>query len=322
MSVDAKNLSGVSERSQIEQSGRTSQTSVVIHQRLGSKPVHSNERSVRPRRDLRAEASRRLTKWFRLVLLAALGAALIVAADSLLGTLMHRSRQGQLAADFITPRNFQATDRAIAVLQIPSLGLNQTVAQGIGPATLRGGPGHAPESAIPGAAGNAVIFGHRSRFGGPFSDIDTLSAGDLIFVQPKGTSEIVGYVVTKVTSGGDELLPALAPSDETRLSLVTSSGGLSSTNRTVVEAVADAPASRLPTRSIDPTAVTSFEVPTMPLNGWHLGAFVWLGLAVAVRSATRRMYASRTRLLLISPAVALGLLWLWLAVDSWLTSTL
>jgi sortase A len=247
---------------------------------------------------------------------------LVVVADSVLGTVMYRSRQGQLAADFITPRNFQATDRAVAVLQIPSLGLNQTIAEGIGSGTLRGGPGHAPDSALPGAQGNAVVFGHLRRFGEPFAELRSLQPGDLIFVQPKGTSEIVSYAVTKVTSGGDELVTLLGTSDETKLSLVTSSGGVTSSNRTVVEAVADTPAGRLPKRTTEPTAVASFELRTALFNAWHLGALVWLALAVAVRRVTLGMYAKRTRLILIAPVVSLGLLFLWLSLDSWLASTL
>jgi LPXTG-site transpeptidase (sortase) family protein len=326
-STTPNSLSGTSDRSTIERPPPAVHlpavhSTVDLQQRLEPRSGGPSHRSSRPRRDLREEASRRLSKWFRVALLVTIAVVLVVVADSMLGTLMYRSRQGQLAADFVTPRNFQATDRAIAVLQIPSLGVNQTVAQGIGSGTLRGGPGHAPDSAIPGAQGNAVIFGHLRRFGGPFAEIRTLQPGDIIYVQPKGTSEIVSYAVTKVTSGGDELLSSLAASDETKLSLVTSSGGVSSSNRTVVEAVADAPAARLPKRTSEPTSVASFEVRAALFNAWHLGALVWLLLAVAVRRVTLGMYAKRTRLLLVAPLVSLGLLFLWLSVDSWLASTL
>ena len=290
--------------------------------------VGPNIRSVgplnhpRPQRNLREELSPRISKFLRIVGLAAIVLLVVFGLDAFVGSRMHQSRQGQLAADFITPRNFQETDRAIAVLQIPSLGFNETVAEGTGPATLRGGPGHVPNSAIPGASGNAVIFGHLNRFGGPFSKVATLKEGELIYVQPKGTSEVVTYVVTKVTSGSeDKILPALTLTDDTKLSLVTTSGGVLSKKRTVVEAIADAPAGRLPRRSSDPTSVTSFEVLSPLINVWHLGAFAWLALAFTVNSVTRRTYPKLTRVLVISPAVALGLLFLWLAFDSWFPST-
>jgi LPXTG-site transpeptidase (sortase) family protein len=311
---------------------------VVAERPLIEKPRAGQMTAVRPRVDVpvagprhgapkarptvRAQLSPRLFKWLRIALLSAVAFVFVVGADAIVGTWMHRSRQGQLAADFITPRNFQATDRALAILQIPSLGLNETVAEGVGPATLRGGPGHVPNTVIPGASGNAVIFGHFQRFGAPFSKVATLNEGAQIYVQPKGTSEVITYVVTKVTSGKeDEMLAVLVPSDDTKLSLVTTSGGVLSKKRTVIEAVADAPAGRLPKRSIAPTPVTSFETLSPIINGWHIGAFAWLGLAFAVNAVTRRTYPKRTRALVISPAVALGLLFLWLAFDSWFAST-
>ncbi len=309
-------------RSQLEQP-RADQVVGVTGARFDSPAAGGVRHNALPARlNLKAELSHRVSKWLRILLLAAVAVGFVVTSDAILGTVMHRSRQGQLAADFITPRNFQDTDRAIAVIQIPSLGLNETVAEGIGPATLRGGPGHVPTTAIPGASGNAVIFGHLNRFGAPFSRLATLKEGDLIYVQPKGTSEVVSYVVTKVTSGGeDKILPALTLTDDTKLSLVTTSGGVLSKKRTVVEALADGPAGRLPKRSSDPTAVTSFETLSSIINGWHLGAFAWLGLAFGVNSVTRRMYPKLTRALVIAPAVALGLLFLWLAFDSWFAST-
>jgi LPXTG-site transpeptidase (sortase) family protein len=306
------------ERSQLDKP-RADQL-VTVRPRVDAPVVRPH--APQARRNLREVLSPRLSKWLRILLLAALAVVVVIGVDSIVGTWMHRSRQGQLAADFITPRNFQAANRAIAILQIPSLGLNETVAQGIGPGTLRGGPGHASTSANPGAQGNAVILGHLQRFGSPFSKVATLKEGDLIYVQPKGTSEIVTYVVTKVTSGAeDKILPELVPSDDTKLSLVTTSGGVFSTKRTVVEAVADAPAGRLPKRSSDPIAVTSLETLSPIINGWHIGAFAWLGLAFLVNAVTRRTYPRLTRALVISPAAALGLLFLWLAFDSWFPST-
>ena len=321
MSSDlTRQRSVVAERPQIQRP-RTEQLTAA-GPRLDSPVIGPRHRAPNAQPNLRAQLSPRLSKWLRTVLLAAVAFVFVIGADAIVGTWMHRSRQGQLAADFITPRNFQATDRAIAILQIPSVGLNETVAEGIGPATLRGGPGHVPNSANPGAQGDAVILGHLKRFGSPFSKVATLKAGALIYVQPKGTSEIVTYVVTKVTSGGeDEILPELVPSDDTKLSLVTTSGGVFSQKRTVVEAVADAPAGRLPKRSTDPTAVTSLETLSPIINGWHIGAFGWLGLAFAVNAATRRTYTKLTRALVLAPAVALGLLFLWLAFDSWFAST-
>ncbi len=71
---------------------------------------------------------------------------------------------------------------AIARIQIPAIGVDKTVVEGVRVGDLRKGPGHYPTTPIPGQAGNAAIAGHRTTYGAPFGDIDELEPGDQIIV--------------------------------------------------------------------------------------------------------------------------------------------
>ena len=56
------------------------------------------------------------------------------------------------------------------------------VVSGVGRQDLMRGPGHYPETAEPGAAGNLGIAGHRTTYGSPFFHLDQLVEGDEIHV--------------------------------------------------------------------------------------------------------------------------------------------
>ena len=55
--------------------------------------------------------------------------------------------------------------------------------EGVGVPDLKKGPGHYPETPLPGQEGNAAIAGHRTTYGAPFNRIDELEPGDEILVQ-------------------------------------------------------------------------------------------------------------------------------------------
>jgi len=71
---------------------------------------------------------------------------------------------------------------ALARLQIPSIGVDDIVVAGVQPDDLKKGPGHFPETPLPGQLGNSAIAGHRTTYGQPFYDIDQLQPGDDIVV--------------------------------------------------------------------------------------------------------------------------------------------
>ncbi len=82
-------------------------------------------------------------------------------------------------------------------IQIPEIGIDTTLLQGISLNTLDLGPGHWPGTALPGGVGNAVIAGHRTSHNKVFRNIDQLVPGDeVIFSSSEG--DFV-YVVRETT---------------------------------------------------------------------------------------------------------------------------
>ncbi len=82
-------------------------------------------------------------------------------------------------AEALLPRGGEA----IGSIEIPSIGVERQVIEGITRGDLREGPGHYPDTPLPGQAGNAAIAGHRTTYGSPFHDLDQLQPGDEIFVE-------------------------------------------------------------------------------------------------------------------------------------------
>ena len=65
-------------------------------------------------------------------------------------------------------------------LRAEGIGLDEVVVQGTEAAMLRKGPGHYPDSPLPGARGTVAIAGHRTTYGAPFRDVDDLDRADRI----------------------------------------------------------------------------------------------------------------------------------------------
>jgi sortase A len=72
---------------------------------------------------------------------------------------------------------------AIARIEIPSIGVSEYVVEGTDTDDLRKGPGHYPDTPLPGGPGTAAIAGHRTTYGAPFRDIDKLRRGQVIHVE-------------------------------------------------------------------------------------------------------------------------------------------
>ncbi len=86
--------------------------------------------------------------------------------------------------------------QGLAVIRIPRFGLSyhRVVVEGVSTTDLQLGPGHYPGTALPGQVGNTVISGHRTTYGHPFWDADTLRPGDAIDLQVR--DRIYRYRVT------------------------------------------------------------------------------------------------------------------------------
>ncbi len=77
---------------------------------------------------------------------------------------------------------------ALGKLLIPDIGVSEYVIEGTDPDELRKGPGHYPDTPLPGQRGTSAIAGHRTTFGAPFRKLDKLDKGDRIIVElPYGT---------------------------------------------------------------------------------------------------------------------------------------
>ncbi|HEV7206004.1 MAG TPA: class E sortase [Jatrophihabitans sp.] len=75
----------------------------------------------------------------------------------------------------------------IANIYIPRLGADYhwTVLEGAGQDVLADGPGHYPNTAMPGQVGNFAVAGHRVGHGAPFLNLDLLRAGDSIIIETR-----------------------------------------------------------------------------------------------------------------------------------------
>jgi sortase A len=72
-------------------------------------------------------------------------------------------------------------------IRAPKIGLDDVIIEGTGSSDLRQGPGHYPDTPLPGARGTVGVAGHRTTYGAPFRRLDRLGRGDRIeVVMPYG----------------------------------------------------------------------------------------------------------------------------------------
>jgi sortase A len=106
---------------------------------------------------------------------------------------------------------------AIARIEIPAIGVSEYVVEGTDTGDLRKGPGHYPETPLPGDPGTTAIAGHRTTYGAPFRNIDDLRRGQRIVVDmPDGRFV---YRVERSTIVDDQDLSVLEPVGHRRLML-------------------------------------------------------------------------------------------------------
>jgi sortase A len=63
---------------------------------------------------------------------------------------------------------------------MPTIGVSEVFVQGTDAGDLRSGPGHYPQTPLPGERGTVAIAGHRTTYGAPFRNVDKLERGDRI----------------------------------------------------------------------------------------------------------------------------------------------
>jgi sortase A len=127
-----------------------------------------------------------------------------------------------------------AEGQPVGDIRIPVIGINQVVVEGTNTPDLRKGPGHYTGTPLPGQSGNASIAGHRTTYGHPFYNLDSVKAGDPIVL-----TTLQGIFVYDTTKSY-----VVSPSDTTvvdnvfanQLTLTTCNPRFSATTRLIVQA--------------------------------------------------------------------------------------
>lgn len=140
-----------------------------------------------------------------------------------------------------------AAGEAVARIVIPKIGVDEIVVEGVSRDDLKKGPGHYPQTPMPGQPGNSAIAGHRTTYGQPFHRVDELAPGDEIIVttlqgefryEVSGTEIVLPSQVEVIDDQGDD-----------RLTLTSCHPKYSARQRIIVSALlVDEPAPATPTR--------------------------------------------------------------------------
>ena len=92
----------------------------------------------------------------------------------------------------------------VGTVEISKLGLVSPIFEGIRLATIDHGPGHWPNTAMPGQPGNVVLAGHRTSHNAEFRHLDRLAVGDEVVLTTADGR--FAYAVTSVEVVGPDAL--------------------------------------------------------------------------------------------------------------------
>lgn len=187
-------------------------------------------------------------------------------------------------------------------ITIPEIDSDFVIVQGVDLKWLRDGPGHFPQTPMPGQPGNAAIAGHRTTYQAPFNRLDELQPGDTITITTvQGT--FTYRVDPHTTPDGDVSGHFIVRYDDVsileqgvgdRLTLMACHPKFSAAQRIVVTAslvTPAAPSTPIPTYADTVTNDASADVlaggdrsARVPAVLWGaLTALVWFGLWYAAR---------------------------------------
>jgi sortase A len=121
-----------------------------------------------------------------------LDAGLTVVWQEPISAFLAGREQAELKSELADPprrvvRRMPLPGDAVARLRIPAIDVDEYVVEGTDTDHLRKGPGHYPDTPLPGQRGTVAIAGHRTTYGAPFRHVDELDPGDDILVDtPSG----------------------------------------------------------------------------------------------------------------------------------------
>lgn len=203
------------------------------------------------------------------------------------------------------PDTAPAYGSAVALLQIPKLGINQIVVEGISSNFTQNGPGHVPGTVLPGQAGESVIVGRRTTFGAPFYNIGSLKVGDEISITTVEGPSTYKVISPKFVSGTSSNI----------LKLVTSNPPiLATSSKTIVAEL---------TRK--PYPATPKNARTAPSTNQFAFMLLILEVLILVLLVTRNVYRKFGTVigwLILTPIIAGALVALTLTLDTLLPSTI
>ena len=225
-----------------------------------------------------------------------------------------------------------AEGSVVARLRIPAIGVDQYVVEGTAEGDLQKGPGHYVGTAMPGQAGNVAIAGHRTTYGAPFNNLNSMVPGDEIDLTTD-SGMTLDYIVTQPPV-------AVAPSDvkilnyfgDNRLTLTTCNPRYSASQRLVVVALLRSPvgpnlvtssAETVPSRSKPPVVASGGSV------GWNLSylpavlaVLMFIVLLSLVNRRAALYYGRRGRWFILVPIWVASVYLLFGLLSSFVPSTL
>jgi len=199
----------------------------------------------------------------------------------------------------------------VALLTSPQAGLHDAViVEGTSSGTLLAGPGHLPNTPLPGQAGAAVVLGKSATAGAPFGELARLQPGDVITVRT-GQGRFRYIVRGRLVSGGR--LPSV-PSTSGFLLLGTSGGTAAPGGFTpshVVYTYARLQGHAAPTPHGRPRTVPRQDRPGQGDPGARPFVALWLGLLLAGSAACWWLwsYWGLLRTWLVGAPVLFAVLW-------------
>ncbi len=199
----------------------------------------------------------------------------------------------------------------VALLNSPQAGLRDVVVvEGTSSGDLLAGPGHLPDTPLPGQAGAAVVLGKSTTAGAPFGQLTRLRRGDVITVRT-GQGRFRFTVEGRLVNGGR--LPTV-PSTSGFLLLGTSGGVAAQGGFTpghVVYAYAKLQGRVAPAPHGQPHSVTRSELPGYGDPDALPFVVLWFGLLLAGSAACWWLwsYWGLLRTWLVGAPVLFAVLW-------------
>ena len=166
-------------------------------------------------------------------------------------------------ADFGPPPPPPDDGDAVARMRIPRIGIDKVVVEGVSTSALKNGPGHYPETPLPGQPGNSAIACHRTTYGSPCFHLDRMEENDLIYVTTEQGAFQYRVTESLIVSPGD--LYVLDPTDDNRLTLTTCHPRWSASQRLIV--IAELIGEAAPNQPTDAGPAAAGETPVDELPG-------------------------------------------------------